>query len=245
MEPAATPPNNIALLLHAAHTLLAYGIHLRDTICRRATAPNFGAIAACFGTANLTTILAHLNRGIQRAAALERMLVIRAATGRDIDVVERRIHVPPSPPAASDAPTPQAATCKLTPRASRPTGWNNPELFMPTIRDLERQIRRRPLGRTIFDICLDLAVVPGFCTGEFWNELFEIMHVFGGNVAALMQQKSRREQAFAKQQDSNPNGNWDWLRLKRDAVRQVLGFFIGEPPVNPFASAAAIATGPP
>ena len=108
--------------------------------------------------------------------------------------------------------------------------------------DLERQVRRRPLGRTILDICLDLAVVPGFCTGEFWNELFDTMHCFGGSVAALMRQKSRREQAFAQQQDRRRGSNWDWLRLKRDAVRQILGFFIGEPPINPLA---AIATGPP
>jgi hypothetical protein len=38
-----------------------------DTVRQRATAPNFNAIAACFGTANLSTILAHLNRGILRA----------------------------------------------------------------------------------------------------------------------------------------------------------------------------------
>jgi hypothetical protein len=38
----------------------------------------------------------------------------------------------------------------------------------------------------------------------------------------------------------------DWLHLKRDEIRQVLGFFIGEPPVDPFsARAAPLATGPP
>ena len=116
---------------------------------------------------------------------------------------------------------------------------------MPTAQDLERQVRRRPLGRTILDICLDLAVVPGFCTGEFWNELFDAMHYFGGSVATLMQQRTRREQAFAQQQDRVRGSNWDWLRLKRDAARQVLGFFIGEAPVDPLEPEAAIATGPP
>jgi hypothetical protein len=33
------------------------------------------------------------------------------------------------------------------------------------------------------------------------------------------------------------------LQLKRDAVHQIFGFFIGEPPLDPFA--AALATGPP
>jgi hypothetical protein len=35
------------------------------------------------------------------------------------------------------------------------------------------------------------------------------------------------------------------LHLKRDEIHQILGFFIGEPPVDPFAQAAALATGPP
>ena len=64
-------PEYIAAFLHAVRILLGYGRHLLDTVRHRAAAPTFPAIAACFGTANLSTILAHLNRGILRAAALE------------------------------------------------------------------------------------------------------------------------------------------------------------------------------
>ena len=60
-----------------------------------------------------------------------------------------------------------------------------------------------------------------------------------------MHQKTRRREAFAKEQDRKPDANWDWFNMTRDALRQVLGFFIGEPPVNPLDPAAAIATGPP
>ena len=134
---------------------------------------------------------------------------------------------------------------KRAPRPSLPDGWDDPELFMPTLQDLERQVRRRPIGRTIHDICGDLAVVPGFCTAPFWNVLHEIMHHLGGSVATLMRQKTKRREAFVKQQEHNPDANWDWLDMTRDAARQVLGFFIGEPPVNPFDPAAALATGPP
>ena len=116
---------------------------------------------------------------------------------------------------------------------------------MPTLEDLERQVRRRTFGRTIAEICVDLAVVPGFCTSAFWNQLFELMYYLGGGVVTVMQEKHRREHAFAQQQDRIPGSNWNWLHQKRDVVRQVLGFFIGEPPVDPFAQAAAPATGPP
>jgi hypothetical protein len=246
----SAPPNNIAVILHAARALLGYGRHMIDTIRHRATAPNFNAIAACFGTENLATILAHLNRGILRAVALERVLLARAATGRDIDFVERHSGTSQEQPApAGTQPEQRAATSPTigtrAPRPSRRAGWDDPELFMPTLEDLERQARRRPIGRTVQDICLDLAVVPGFCHSQFWNELFNIMTWFGGSVTRLMRQKARRQQAFSNEQDRKPDSNWDWLRLKRDGLREVLGFFIGEPPVNPLDPAAAIATGPP
>jgi len=116
---------------------------------------------------------------------------------------------------------------------------------MPTQADLDRQVRRRSIGRTIGEICSDLAVVPGLCTSAFWNGLFEIMHYFGGDgvVVTVMREKTRRKQAFIQEQDKKLDSSWDWLQLKRDEVRQVLGFFIGEPPVDPFAT--ALATGPP
>jgi len=125
------------------------------------------------------------------------------------------------------------------------------DFHTPTLQQLEAQVRRRPLGRTIVDICLDLAVVPGFCTGTFWNELFDIMQCHGGSVANLMRERFRREQALHRQQDRMPTQGWDWSNLRRQMVRQALGFFIGEPPVLPLplpppgAPAAAIATGPP
>jgi len=252
-HPATTLPNNIAVILHAARILLDYGRHLVDTVRHRAATPSFNTIAACFGTANLSTIFAHLNRGLLRATALERVLLARTATGRDVDFIERPALTPdPQPVATATEPQQPAATAaepttiaRRAPRPSRPAGWDDPELFMPTLQDLERQARRRPIGLTILDICLDLAVVPGLCQTRFWSELFDIMQYFGGSVATLMLRKTRRREAFAQEQDRRPNSNWDWLSLSRDAIPQVLGFFIGEPPVNPLDLAAAIATAPP
>ena len=245
-HPATTLPHNIRVLLHTVAILLDYGRHLSDTVRQRATAPNFNAIAACFGTANLATILAHLNRGILRAEALERMLRARAATGRDIDFVDRRTRTPAPQPAPATEPEQPAATPPAPrKRAFRPAACDDPELFMPTEQDLDRQVRRRPVGRTIHDICSDLAVVPGFCHSAFWNQLHEMMHFLGGSIPRFMQEKTARREAFVKQQDRIIGSNWDWVHLSRDALRAVLGFYIGEPPVNPFDPTAAPATGPP
>ena len=252
-QPGNTMSEYLAVALRAVGILLGYGRHLRATVHRRATAPTFPAIAACFGTANLATILAHLNRGILRATALQNMLFARAETGRDISIVTRRTRTDDAPTDPQpEQPADQTAQPKTARRLSLPPGRNDPELFMPTLEDLERQVRRRAVGRTIAEICGDLAVVPGFCTPAFWNALFELMHYFGGDVAKVMRDKTQREQAFIKEQDKTLDSTWDWLRLKRDELRQVLGFFIGEPPVNPFGQSAtpgipatALATGPP
>jgi hypothetical protein len=249
-QPGSTVPEYVAALLYAVRILLGYGHHLIATVRRRATAPTFPTIAAAFGTANLATILAHLNRGLLRAAALERFLLERAATGRDIDIVTRRTRTDENPPLPASPQTAQPADQPARPKATRrpspPPGWDDPELFMPTQQDLDRQVRRRAVGRTITEICRDLAVVPGLCTSAFWSGLFEVMHYFGGSVETLMREKTRRQQAFIQELDKKPDSTWDWLRFKRDELRQVLGFFIGEPPVDPFGDpTAAPATGPP
>src|ERR1700733_747224 len=79
-QPGSTVPDRIAFLLHAVDILLGYGHLLLNTIRHRATTPP-------------------LTRGILRAPALERLLLARAATGRDIPIPPRRIRTDEAPPA--------------------------------------------------------------------------------------------------------------------------------------------------
>ncbi len=279
--PPATIPPRIAAVLHVVRVLLSYGRHLADTVSRRAAAPGFGAIAACFGTANLALIVASLHRGILRAAALERVLLARAASGHDIRPKtmpwgSRRVpnqHVgwepgpegcvrhdefaaprnraanrPPDPPVIPNQQAATPAPCPAAPRLAGSLGHDHPaNLHTLALEQLEAQVRRRPLGRTIVDICLDLAVVPGLCTGAFWNELFDLTRCHGGSIASLVRERCRREQAFSREQDTHPAPPRNWSNPGRQTIRQVLGFFIGEDPVAPFALSAptAGATGPP
>ncbi len=256
--PARTIPARIAALLHTVRILLGYGRHLAETATHRSAHTDFNAVAACFGTGRLGAIIAHLERGILRATALERVLLARAARGRDISFTEPReraiatLAAPADPSADLPVEPPAEAPIARKPaRRSRQAGWNNPELFMPTLEELEAQVRRRSLGRTLVDICLDLAVVPGFCTGPFWNTLFDAIRLHGGSVAVLMQEKLHRQEAFCKEQDRKIGSNWDWLEMGRDALRRVLGCFIGEgadaqfdPISEQYAAAAGVTTGP-
>ena len=247
-------PAQIAALLLTVRTLLGYGRHLAATATQRSASTDFNAIASCFGTSRLYAILAHVQRGLLRAAALERVLLARAARGRDIGFAAPRqdaiaaATVPAAPPQEQPA---GPSVARKPARRSRPAGWNDPELFMPTLEELEAQGRRRPLGRTLVEICLDLAVVPGFCTGAFWNELFDSIRLHGGSVATLMLEKVRREEAFCKEQDRTLGSNWDWQEMGREALRRVLGFCIGDvtdaafhPVSELYAPAAAAAAGP-
>jgi hypothetical protein len=266
-------PARIAALLHTVRIMLGFGRHLAETAKDRSASPDFNPIAACFGTSRLCAILAHLQRGLLRATALERVLLERAAQGRDIRFTAPRKRATVTPAAPADPPAGQPAEQSADPRVgqpaeapaeqpaeapvarktapSRPPGWNDPELFMPTLEEFEAQVRRRPLGRTLVDICLDLAVVPGFCAGPFWNDLYDIIRLTGGDVGTLMQEKARRQEAFCEEQDKKPGSNWDWLEMKRDALRRVLGFCIGEvasdqsdPLAEPCPQAAAVAPEP-
>jgi hypothetical protein len=269
-RPTRTIPARIAFLLHTVRVMLGFGRHLAETAPRRSASPDFNAVAVCFGTARLSAILAHLQRGILRATALERVLLARAAQGRDIRFIAPRGHAATTPPAPAEPPAapPPAAEHPAEPpatqrsaatpvartvaaRPSRPRGWNDPELFMPTLEELEAQVRRRPLGRTLVEICLDLAVVPGFCARPFWNDLFDSIRLLGGSIPVLMLEKTRREEAFCEEQDKVLGSNWDWQGMGREALRRVLGFFIGEatddpsnPQPEPYAPAAAAAPVP-
>ena len=265
---AWTMPAGIAALLHTLRILLTHGRHLAEIAPDRIGKPDFNAVTACFGTNRMQAILAHIQRGLMRAVALERVLHERAASGRDIDCVGSRAHrfalprepaepanAPPAEPADPSADPSAAAAAQAAhkpARLSRPRHSNDPEIYMPTMEELEAQVRRRSIGRTIVDICGDLAVSPRFCARPFWNELFDTIRAHGGSIVDLMKARTAREAAFIKEQDKAPNSNWDWMDLETpQAFRDVLGRFIGEmfyppePLPSPDAFAAAMATGPP
>src|SRR3984885_6507340 len=96
----------IAEILGIVAVLVTYGRHLVATLEQRAVARGFATIARFFGTVAFNTILAHLQRGLMRAIALEHVLLRRAARGRDL-----RIPTPRTAscyePAADDAADPE------------------------------------------------------------------------------------------------------------------------------------------
>ena len=249
-------PERIAVLLSIVAVLAEYGRHLAETVEHRAIWRGFATIAQFFGTATLPVILAHIQRGLMRAVALERMLLRRAARGRDLVVLARRSHgrraveplTPPAKPAiaetVADAAGPSPAeTPPAQQPASRPVRGTAPDEALtldtlPSMAQVEAEVRRRPIGRTIVDICRDLGVSPHLCEGTFWNRVFMAIHWYRGNVSDVVLEMQRRE----KRLDAD---HWQYPKLalperSREEIRRVLGFRIGERPVDPFRPAPEV-----
>ena len=248
-------PERIAELLDTVRILIGYGRHMAETIEGRAIRRGFATIAQFFGTAALPVMLAHIQRGIMRAVALERVLLARAARGRDLVILAPRVHSrrtpPPAAPAApgdvveSDARAPagtQSAAApaapepapKPKPRPSRQRGPEEPLTLanLPSMAQIEAEVRRQPHGRTIANICRDLGIAPTLCHYMFWNQLFEAMRCYRGSHSNLIGEMRLREKRLDAEQWMHPNLGWP--EESRDGVRRVLGFFIGEPSVDPF-----------
>ena len=230
-RPAAAAPSYIGAILSVVRILLGYGMHLDQTLPDRADHPGFPTLAAGFGTHDIRRIL--------RAMMLQRFLLARAAQGRDIEPTQ-----PAGPAAPEDI---EALEVKL--RAPRQTplqsqrrapriDLDDPLHFrMPALKELEFQVRRRSVGRTIADICLDLGIAPGICDGGFWNEIYQTLAHFAGNSEEFFSAQTNRRKSFEKEREKRP-GSWalDWRDRPKDAIRQLLGFVLGEPPPIPLAA---------
>jgi len=272
-RPGKPVPERIAAMLSLVAVLAEYGRHLAATIEHRAIWRGFATIAQFFGTATVPVILAHIQRGLMRAIALEHMLLRRATRGRDLAILARRIRTqraeeptaPPTEPGTADAilPPPTQALSAQQPEP-RPVPRHVPEqpltfATLPSMAQVEAEVGRRPIGQTIVDICRDLGIAPTLCDGPFWNRVFMAIHSYRGSFSNIMGEMRRREKRFDHEHWQHPK-----LALPeqtRDAVWRVLGFRIGEPPVDPFrplpapdapasvtapsAPVAAVATGPP
>ena len=180
-------PPRIAQVLGVVRTLIAYGKNLAATLRQHAAdsrvPPRFPSIATRFGTGDLVLILVRIMRGLLRAAALEARLHRRAAHGRDLNAASLR---PPSPrkpcaakPAIPPGDPPQAPSLAL----------------LPTPEQIDAEVRRRPIGAVLVDICLDLGIAPGLLDRATWDELSLVLIGHGGSLVRLLFGKDKRRSA--------------------------------------------------
>ena len=270
-RPGKPAPVRIPEILAVLSILTTYGRHLAHTLEQRAVARGFATIAQFFGTVAFDTIMAHITRGLMRAIALERMLRLRAARGRDLQILAPRAPSRRTPPAEVAPETEETAEpappAELTPEpaAVTPAALRRADAWvarryaeatpltldtLPRMEAIEAEVHRTPVGRTIAAICRDFGISPSLCEGAFWNRLFDAIRLYRGSLGSVVLEMKRRERRFDKEEWKHPG--LELPEETRAGIRRVLGFLIGEPPVDPFAvvaargaPVAAAATGPP
>ena len=99
-----------------------------------------------------------------------------------------------------------------------------------TLREPEAQVRRRSVGRTIAEICMDLGATPTHCDGTFWDEIYRTLSHFGANLEQFFGVRNRRREIFRVERDKRPETRtFDWEDRPREAIRQILRQLLGEP----------------
>jgi hypothetical protein len=184
----ATIPAALGRVLSLVRKLIDYGKHLAGTVQQRATAPGFALFTKPFGTADLAVILARITNGLRRAAALEAMLCRRAARGQDLTPTPIRMPAAGAPHVARPVTPPDAQPADHTedPRLAR----------LPTEAEIAAEVRRRPVGAVIVDICRDLGIAPGHLDRAFWDEISHAIMMYGGSLAGFLGNLNRRLFAF-------------------------------------------------
>ena len=244
-------PDGIAEVHAVLVILSAYGRHLCETLHTRAALRSFTTIARFFGTTAVGTIMAHLVRGMMRCQALDRMLRARARRGVDLKVMRpgtrppRQQETPATPaPEAQDPPaalTPEQEAAmrakearKAERRLARRFAAAHPLTMatLPSMAEIEAEVRRCPVGQTIVLICRDLGAFPSLCSAPFWNRVCDIIMRYRGNMGDIMLEMRRRAVALETNElDRSPH--LAWPEQTREADRRALGFFVGEEPVAP------------
>src|SRR5271165_6866695 len=180
----AATPSRLRRVLSLVRKLIDYGKQLVGTVQQRAAAPGFALFAKPFGTADLAVILARITNGLRRAAALEARLCQRAARGQDLTSSPIRLPAVRGPRAARQVAPPDAQPADQAedPRLAR----------LPTEEEIAAEVRRRPIGAVIVDICCDLGIAPGHLDRAFWDEINHAIMMYGGSLAGFLANLHRR-----------------------------------------------------
>jgi hypothetical protein len=190
-DPPGAAPAAIGRVLSLVRRLIGYGRQLAATAQQRAAAPDFARFAWSFGTDDLAAILARITGALRRAAALESRLSLRAARGQDLAATCLRL--PAHTPRTARQSAPSDAAARLRPAEAT----QDPRLArLPTEAEIAAEIRRRPVGAVIADICRDLGIAPGDLDRAFWDELSLAIIEFGGSLSGFIKDLNKRMFVF-------------------------------------------------
>jgi len=187
-RPGADTPTRLGRVLGLVRKLIDYGKQLAVTVQQRAGTPGFARFVSPFGTADLAVILARITCGLRRAAMLEARLCRRVERGQELTVAPIRLPAMGAPGATRQPAPPDARPADPTqdPRLAR----------LPTEAEIAEEVRRRPIGAVIVDICCDLGIAPGDLERGFWDEINIAIIMYGGSGVRFFNDLRKRSSAF-------------------------------------------------
>ncbi len=191
-------PAAIGRVLRLVRKLIGYGRQLAASVQQHAATPGLACFARPFGTADIAVILARITNGLRRAAALEARLSARASRGRDLAVAPIRLPTGRASRPARQATPPDAP--------AEPAGQDPRLARLPTEQEIAAEVRRRPIGAVIVDICRDLGIAPGELDRAFWHEISLAIIMYGGNLARFLH--DLRKRLFASWRDNHGAPGW-------------------------------------
>jgi hypothetical protein len=219
-DAASSSTPNLTRVLCLVRCIIDFGRSLADNFRQGTiTGFDFSFRAGLFGTTDIPQILLRIARGLRRAAALEALLLARAQRGRDLKTAPLRTCVPRLP------------SIGLDPSAS-PRPRIEPLPLEPSDEEIAADVRGRPVGAVIVDICLDLGLLPGELGRDMHKELHHTLMFYGGSLIRLLRVDEHTRRA---------KEHIEILRSGAPLPPELQPFSI------PFAKMAelAVATGPP
>ena len=182
-EPAPSPdPHQGRPAVHArtirilalVRGLIIFGKTLAIAVRGHPTGETGQTIGSRFGTRSVARILARISRGLRLAAELETRLADRAAQSDAQPTIQH--------PPRSRRPHSPGAPCSALPRDSAESSFTN----LPTVQELARQFRQRPVHTVLLDIAYDLGLDR---LDPLWQQveqaIFELTRSMTGTVKNL------------------------------------------------------------
>jgi len=197
---SADTPSRTGRFLGLVRKLIDYGRQLAATLQQRPSATQLWDTARDFGSRDIALILARITRGLLLAGALEARLVSRPLPEQTR-----------AAPARAPSPRAPRAARPAAPRAERP---EDPRLAgLPTPEQIAAEVRRRPVGVVLADICRDLGIVA---CHPLWAELELAIMDGGGNFVRLWKDVSKRARAARRAEppaDAPPGWPAPWPQI--------------------------------
>jgi hypothetical protein len=195
-RPAGDPPSSTRFLRRLLRKLVHHARQLVATLKQDPPPDQLDAITRGFGTRDVNLIVARIVRGVRLAFALDERLA-RNAVRLDNPSPPRLAAASPPDLAAAPPPRPravppagQAAGQSAANRAARRAADDAALLaHLPTPEEIAAQIRRRPIGAIIIDICNDLGIAADH---PLWADLTLVVAYHRGSCLRMMNDMLQR-----------------------------------------------------